>query len=139
MLHLQAKSHILSHGHVLKKGIILEDGVHRSQVRWLASHHLVFDTDLPFRRPLKTRDHAQRSGFSTTRRTQQREEFTILDLKRNVIHGNHLTPARIWEPLNHIPHLNRKLCLQNHAHSLQSSFQYLNNFVDLGQYIRQAV
>jgi hypothetical protein len=42
---------------------------------------------------LKTGDHPERCGLPTTRRSEQGDEFLIVDLKIHIVDGGHLAEA----------------------------------------------
>ncbi|HEY3766421.1 MAG TPA: hypothetical protein VGL44_14775 [Gaiellales bacterium] len=84
---------VLEDVQVREEGVALEDGVHGPPVRAHAVHVLPGHPDQPRRRLLEAGDHAQRRRLAAAGRADQREELALLDVERELAHGDEVAEA----------------------------------------------
>src|SRR5205807_1312017 len=92
----QAERDVLEDREVREEGVRLEDGVHVAAVRRLTRHVALAEVDRPVARLLEAADHAQRRRLAAARGAEKGEEAALLDLEREVVHGDDVV-----EPLRH--------------------------------------
>ena len=91
---LQAERHVVEHRHVRVQSVVLE---HHRDVAVLRSDvvdQLVADEEFAFGDLFQTGDHAQGGGLAAAGRSDEDQEFLVLDLKAEVADGR--DAARIF-------------------------------------------
>ena len=84
LVQLQTEGHILEYGHVRIQSVVLEYHRDLTVLRSNVVNELVFDEELAFADFLKTCDHTQGRGLTTTGRTYEYDKFLVLDFKVKV-------------------------------------------------------
>ena len=88
---LQAERHVIINRHMRIKCIVLEYHRNISFLGRYIVHQLVADIKLTLGNFFKTGHHAQRSGFSAAGRTDQNDEFLILNHQIEIVNGGYST------------------------------------------------
>ena len=88
-LELQSKRHVVADGHVRIQRVVLENHRDISVLGDDVVHQVAVDVQLAFGDVLKTRDHAQSGGLTAAGRTDQNDEFLVLDVQVDVMHGGY--------------------------------------------------
>ena len=82
---LQCEAHVLANGHVRVQSVVLEDHCDVAVLRLYVGDVLIANEDTAGVHVFKTCEHSQGRGLATTGRTDENQEFTILDLKIELI------------------------------------------------------
>ena len=82
---LECEAHVLAHGHMRVEGVVLEDHCDVAVLRLYVGDVLIANEDAARVHILKTCEHAQRGGLATTGGTDKNQEFTILNLKIELV------------------------------------------------------
>ena len=84
-LDLEGEAHVVRHGHVGVEGVVLEHHGDVPVLRRNVGDVVVADVDGSVVHLLQTCEHAQRGGLAAARRPDQNEEFSVVDVQRQVI------------------------------------------------------
>ncbi len=68
-----------------EQGVVLKDSVHRSLIGRQRTHFLPEDLKTARRGDLKTRNHAERGGLTAARRSEQRKELAVANVKVDTV------------------------------------------------------
>ena len=90
---LQAVGDVLLDGHVREQRIGLEHQVDRALVGRHVGHVGAVDQDSPAGRVLEAREHPQQRRLAAAGAAEDREQFALLDLERNVVDGGDVAVA----------------------------------------------
>ena len=89
----QAERDVLAHAQVGEQRVALEHQVHGPLVRRHGRHVDAVDEDAAGIGPLEPREHAQQRALAGARAAEQREEFALHDVERNVVDGDDVGEA----------------------------------------------
>ncbi len=84
----------------------LEHHVHGALVRRDRRHVLTGQQDVAFGRGFKPGQHPHHRGLATARRAQQRKEFLLVDVKRQIVDR-----GKITKPFGDVLELDQRLCV----------------------------
>ncbi len=88
---LQTESDVLFYRHVREKRIGLEHHVGGSLIGRNAGNILALQQDAALGRLLETSQHAHQRGLAATGGAEQREELTLVNIKRQIVDGDEIT------------------------------------------------
>ena len=87
---LQAEGDVLFDRHMREQRIGLEHHVDGPAIGRRAGKVLAVEDDFARRRLLEARQHAQQRGLAAAGGAEQREEFAVVDIEREVVDGDEI-------------------------------------------------
>ena len=88
LLQLEGEGHVIIDGHVGIERVVLEDHGDVAVLRGHVVHELAVDVQLALGDLLQTGDHAERCGFAAAGRADEDDEFLVLDVEVELLHGD---------------------------------------------------
>ena len=88
LLQLEGEGHIIINSHVGIERVVLEDHGDVAVLRGDVVHELAVDVQLALGDLLQTGDHAERCGFAAAGRADEDDEFLVLDVEVELLHGD---------------------------------------------------
>lgn len=85
--HTQRKHDVLQYRHMRVEGIILEDHPDVAILGMQSDDGLAVDGDIAGSGIQKTRDDVQRSAFAAAAGTKQADQFSVLNIKADILQG----------------------------------------------------
>jgi hypothetical protein len=72
---------------------MLENHIHGTMMGLNTINHFAIQYNVTLGRPLKSGQHAQSGGFTTTRRPEKRQKFTFADRKVQIAYSTDVAKA----------------------------------------------
>ena len=88
LLQLEGEGHVIINGHVGIERVVLEDHGDVAVLRGDVVHELAVDIKFTLGDLFQTGDHAERRGFAAAGRADEDDEFLVLDVEVELLHGD---------------------------------------------------